>query len=87
MINVKDFWAGWCGPCKMMNPIVEDLEKEFQGKVSFEKINIDELGEVAAKYGVMSVPTYVIEKDGQEAGRLIGARSKEAFKGWIESHF
>lgn len=86
MVTVKDFWASWCGPCKMMNPIVAELEKEFEGKVAFEKINVDENGGEAAKYGVMSIPTYIAEKNGKEVDRLIGGRSKEAFKRWIESH-
>jgi len=86
MITVKDFWASWCGPCKMMNPIVEELEKELEGKAAVEKINVDEMGAVAAKYGVMSIPTYIIEKNGKEVDRLIGARSRESFKQWIESH-
>ena len=86
MITVKYFWACWCGPCKMMNPIVEELEKELEGKAAVEKINVDEMGAVAAKYGVMSIPTYIIEKNGKEVDRLIGARSRESFKQWIESH-
>ncbi len=86
MIKLIDYWAEWCGPCKMMNPIIEELEKEFSGKVEFEKINVDENQTEAGKYGVMSIPTYIIEKDGKETGRLIGARGKEAFKTWILSH-
>ena len=70
----------------MMNPIVEELEKELTGRVIFEKINVDEKGDKAAKFGVMSIPTYIIEKDGREVDRLIGARSKDSFKRWVESH-
>lgn len=86
MIKVVDFWAVWCGPCKMMNPIVEELETELKDQVEFEKVNVDENQEKAQKYGVLSIPTYVIEKEGKEVDRLIGARSKEAFKTWILSH-
>ena len=86
MVTVKDFWASWCVSLKMMNPIVAELEKEFEGKAIFEKINVDENGGEAGKYGVMSIPTYVMEKNGKEVDRLIGGRSKEAFKRWIESH-
>lgn len=86
MIKVIDYWAIWCGPCQIMNPIVEELEKELEGKVEFEKVNVDEDQSKASRYGVLSIPTYVIEKDGQEVDRQIGARSKESFKTWILSH-
>ncbi len=65
-----------CGPCKIMNPVIEELEKELAGKVTFEKYNVDESSEISSKYGVMSIPTYVIEKDGKEVGRKIGVTSK-----------
>lgn len=78
MKNVKllDFWAAWCGPCKIMEPVLEELEKELKGKVEIEKINVDENPGKASEYGVMSIPTYVIEKDGKEVGRRIGVTSK-----------
>lgn len=75
-----------CGPCKMMAPIVEELEKELSGKVEFVKINVDEDIAIAQKYGVLSIPTYLVLKDDKEVGRTVGGRSKEAFKTWIESH-
>jgi len=65
-----------CGPCRVMNPVLEELEKELQGKIEVEKINVDENQEMASKYGVMSIPTYIIEKDGKEVGRKIGVTSK-----------
>ena len=83
-VKVIDFWAPWCPPCKIMNPIIEELEKELKGKVEFVKYNVDEEQEMSQKYGVMSIPTYVIEKDGNEVARTTGARSKEDFKSWIE---
>ena len=86
MIKVLDFWAEWCGPCKFMEPIIEDLEKELKGKVQFEKINVDDNQDKAAKYQVMSIPTYVIEKDGKEVQRIIGATQKDKFKDAITKH-
>lgn len=76
--NVKfiDFWAPWCGPCRMMNPVIEELEHELKDKVEFVKVNVDEQPDFASKYGVMSIPTYVIEKEGKEVGRKVGVTSK-----------
>lgn len=79
MIKVLDFWAEWCGPCKFMEPILEELEVELKGKVEIEKINVDEQQERAAKHQVMSIPTYIIEKDGAELERIIGATQKDNF--------
>lgn len=77
MIKVLDFWAKWCGPCKFMEPVIEELEKELAGKVEFEKINVDEHQDQAAKYQVMSIPTYIIVKDGKEQERIVGATQKD----------
>lgn len=76
MVKLLDFWAVWCAPCRIMNPIIEELEKELAGKIEIVKINVDEKPEEASKYGVMSIPTYVIEKDGKEVGRKIGVTAK-----------
>ncbi len=77
MIKLLDFWASWCSPCKMMEPVIEELEKELAGKIEIEKINVDEKQEEASKYGVMSIPTYVGLKDDKEIGRKIGVTSKQ----------
>lgn len=77
MIKLLDFWAPWCGPCRIMNPIIEELEKELAGKVEVVKINVDEKPQEASKYGVMSIPTYIVLKDEKEVGRKIGVTSKE----------
>ncbi len=79
MIKVLDFWATWCGPCKFMEPIIEEIEKELAGKVEFEKINVDEHQDIAAKHQVMSIPTYIITKDDMEQERIIGATPKDNF--------
>ncbi|MDD5415509.1 MAG: thioredoxin [Candidatus Daviesbacteria bacterium] len=76
MIKLLDFWAPWCGPCQIMTPVIEELDKEFKGKVEIEKINVDENQSKASEYGVMSIPTYVVLKDGKEVGRKIGVTSK-----------
>ncbi|EKD57794.1 MAG: thiol-disulfide isomerase and thioredoxin [uncultured bacterium] len=79
MLKIIDFWAEWCGPCKFMEPIVDEVEKEFKGKVDFEKINVDENQEMAAKYNVMSIPTYIFLKGDKEVDRIIGATQKDNF--------
>ena len=75
MVKLLDFWAQWCGPCRIMNPIIDELEKEIKG-IEIERINVDEKPDLSSKYGVMSIPTYIIEKDGVEVGRKIGVTSK-----------
>lgn len=76
MIKLLDFWAVWCQPCRMMEPVIEELEKELKGKIEIEKINVDENQAKASEYGVMSIPTFIVLKDGKEVGRKIGVTSK-----------
>ncbi len=72
-----DFYADWCGPCKMMAPIIEEIAEELQGKAKVGKINVDENQELAMKYEVMSIPTLIIYKNGKEAKRFVGVRDKK----------
>ena len=80
---VVDFWAEWCGPCKMIAPSLEELAVEFQGKVKVAKLNIDENPELAAQFGVRSIPTLMIFKGGEVADMKVGAAPKTALSHWI----
>ena len=75
-----DFWAPWCGPCKMAGPVLEELSKEYQGKVEFMKVNVDENQESSKKYGVMSIPTTILFKGEKEVGRQVGFSGKKVFE-------
>lgn len=86
MTKVLDFYADWCGPCKVMKPVFEELEEEYKGKVEFESIDVEQQGSLASKYQVMSIPTFVILEDEEEVDRRLGAMPKEAFKSWLEEH-
>ncbi|MFO7807469.1 MAG: thioredoxin [Candidatus Moraniibacteriota bacterium] len=73
-----DFWAPWCGPCQMMGPIIDELAEEVEGKAKVGKVNIDENSSIAQKYGIMSIPTLIIFKDGEIVKQITGVQSKEA---------
>lgn len=80
-----DFWAEWCGPCKMIGPSLEEISDELAGKLTIAKINIDDNPEAPGKYGVRGIPTMLLFKDGKVAATKVGAAPKSALKGWIES--
>lgn len=71
-----DFWAPWCGPCKMLGPIIDQLGDDYKGRAKVCKVNIDENEELAARYGVMSIPSLIIFKDGKAVDKMVGARPK-----------
>ncbi|MDD5751219.1 MAG: thioredoxin [Candidatus Peribacteraceae bacterium] len=75
-----DFWASWCGPCKMMLPVVEELATEYEGKVKIVKVNVDENTETPGQFGVMSIPTFILFKGGKPVSQFIGAKPKESVK-------
>lgn len=79
-----DFWAPWCGPCLAVAPTIEELAEEMEGDVKFAKINVDENQEISFEYGVSSIPTFILFKDGEVAERMMGARQKGAFKDLIQ---
>ena len=79
-----DFWAAWCGPCKMVGPIVEELANDYVGKAKVCKLNVDDCGRIAQSYGVMSIPTLILFKDGQEANRIVGFRPKAELAKMLE---
>lgn len=78
-----DFWAEWCGPCRMVGPVVEELSQEFGDVVDFVKVNVDQNNDLAQKYNVFSIPTLAIFKDGKAISQKVGAASKESFRAMI----
>lgn len=81
-----DFWAPWCGPCRMLSPIVDELADEMAGKLKVAKCNVDENQDLAMKFGVMSIPTLVVFKGGQEVGRTVGAMPKARLAAELENY-
>ncbi len=75
-----DFWAPWCAPCRMVAPLIDELAKEYEGRINFTKLDIDQNPRTASKYSVMSIPTLIIFKKGQPASHIVGFRPKEELK-------
>jgi thioredoxin 1 len=80
-----DFWAPWCGPCKMVGPVVDELAEEYDGKIDFVKVNVDDNAKIASQYGVMSIPTLILFKDGKPLSNIVGFRPKEELKKNIDT--
>jgi len=80
-----DFWAPWCAPCRMVSPTVEELAKEYQGKMKFMKLNTDENPDIASKYNIMGIPTLMFIKDGRSVDSIVGAIPKQQLKSKIDS--
>ena len=81
---VVDFWAPWCAPCRIVSPTIDELGKEYEGKVKVGKMNVDENPKVAGQYGIMSIPSIVFFKNGQPVRTMVGAQAKENYKQAIE---
>ena len=86
-VELLDFYADWCGPCKVMDPIIHELTHEWGDKVKLTQIDVDKEPEKSTTHGVMSIPTYIVMKDGQEVDRIVGAVPKQTLKNKIESAF
>jgi len=81
-----DFWAEWCGPCQMVGPAVEELAEEYSGKVKVCKLNVDNAREVASNYGIRSIPTLMIFKDGTVKDTIVGAQPKDSLKAFLDKN-
>jgi thioredoxin 1 len=84
-VVLVDFWAPWCGPCRMISPVVDALAEEMKGKARFGKVNIDEQPELSEKFEVASIPTVLLFKDGKMIANRVGAANKDALKEWISA--
>ena len=85
-LTLVDFWADWCGPCRLVAPIIEQLADEYRDRLAVGKVNVDSEGELATRFKIMSIPTIMLFKDGKMTERLIGARSKEELKSVIDKY-
>lgn len=85
-LMMVDFWAVWCGPCRMLGPVIDDLDKQYGDKVVIGKVNVDEQQELAIRYGVMSIPTVIFFKNGQEIDRKVGVMPDKAFTDVLDAN-
>jgi thioredoxin 1 len=80
-----DFWAAWCGPCRMVAPVLEELAEEFGGRITVAKVDVDSEGALAERYGIRSIPTVILFKDGAEERRFVGVQPKETYRAAIDT--
>ena len=80
-----DFWASWCGPCRMLSPLIDSLSEEYSTKIDVGKVNVDEQGALAAQFGIVSIPTVMLFKDGKEAKRIIGVHDADDYRDEIDA--
>ena len=85
-VSVLDFWAEWCGPCRAIGPVIEELSKEYNGKVKIGKVNVDNNPQLSINYGITSIPAILFIKNGQVVDKLVGAQPKANFVKKIEAH-
>ncbi len=83
---VVDFWAPWCGPCRIFSPVIEEISKEYTGKVKFAKLNTDENQELASKYNIMSIPSVLLFEHGNVKATSVGSMPKEMLKSWLQKN-
>ena len=83
-VALVDFWAAWCGPCRMLGPVIEELAAKYEGKVKICKVNVDEEEDLAVRFGVMTIPTVILFKDGQELDKRIGVHPAEEFESMLK---